>query len=142
MGVFVGIEDIDRDELSDGEDQSIRSLLSGKLVEAAVDFLDLAAEVDGLSQERPVQTRVGIIGADLVGLAARESRGAYRCAKSKTLIDFRIDPRFGALPKPHACVQGDVRGLAAGIRCEAVPAAIRGRKRRDILVDVGSLGVE
>ena len=72
VGVFVGIEDIDRAEFSDRDDQPVRGLRSGKLVESSIDFLDLATEVDGLPQERAVQTRVGISGADLVGFAARE----------------------------------------------------------------------
>src|ERR1019366_10802464 len=77
-------------------------------VEPSVDFLDLATEVDGLAQERPVHTRVGIIRTDLVRLAARESRNAYRSAQSKALIEFWIDPGFGALPEPDARIQGYV----------------------------------
>src|ERR1035437_2294055 len=108
MGVFVSIEDIDHAEFSDREYQAVRGLRSGELVEPSVDFLDLATEVDGLAQERPVQARVGIIRTDLVRLAARESRNAYRSAQSKALIEFRIDPGFGALPEPDARIQGYV----------------------------------
>jgi hypothetical protein len=142
MGVFVGIEDIAHADFSDGEHQPIRRLRSGELVKSGVDFLDLAAEVDGLPQECPEQTRVGIWGSDLVGLAAWESRGADRCAQSKALIDFRIDPRFGALPEPHARVQGYVCGLAADVRYETVLALVGSPKRRVILIHVGGLGVE
>src|SRR5262249_24351759 len=62
-------------------------------------------------------------------------------AEPKTLIDFRIDPEFGALPQPHAQKCSRVPGFAALVWNEAVPPDIGRPEWRRILLDEGRLAV-
>jgi hypothetical protein len=48
-GVFVLTEDITDRELAGREHKPVLSLVLGKLIEVALDLLDLTAEVDGLA---------------------------------------------------------------------------------------------
>ena len=73
--VLIFVENIDHAELADRDHQPVRGLRSRKLVDAGVDFLNVAAEVDGLPEERARHPCVGIGCADLVGLGAQEIRG-------------------------------------------------------------------
>jgi hypothetical protein len=59
VGVFVGIEDVDDGEPSDCEHKAVRRAPIGELVDAGVDLLAFAAEIDGLADERALQSRVG-----------------------------------------------------------------------------------
>src|SRR5262249_31663581 len=115
---------------------------SGELIDACFNLLLLAAEIDGLAQERARDPRIGRRGADLVGLSARKSGGAERAAQSEALIDLRVDPQFGAVPEPRASIEGYVPGLTALVWVEAVLSSIGRPEREDILVKVGRLAVE
>ena len=92
MGVFVVVEDVGNAEFPDRNHQAVGCLAAGKLIDAGIHFLRFAAEIDRLTDECALQSRIGIGESDLVGFTARESGDAKRVAKAKPLIDFRIEP--------------------------------------------------
>src|SRR5580704_71125 len=142
VGVFVGVENVGDAEFTDGEHQAVRRLRAAELVGRSIHLFRIAAEIDGLADEILGNSRIGHRGADLVGLAARESGDAQRRAQAETLIDLRIDPKLGALPQAHADKRGGVPGLAALVGREAVLAGIGVAEREDILTDIRGLAVD
>ena len=52
VGVFILVENVDDAELADRDDDPVGALGAGKLIDSGIDFLGIAAEVDGLPQER------------------------------------------------------------------------------------------
>ena len=73
---------------------------------------------------------------------ARKAGDAFGIAQSKTLIDLRIDPEFGALPQFGADEIHDVPALAALVWIEAVRPEIGRVKRRIVLLDESGLAVQ
>ena len=142
MRIFVVVENVGDAEFPDRYHQAIGRLAPGKLVDAGVNLLRLAAEIDGLPDECTVQARVGIVGSHLVGFPTGKAGDAERAAETKSLIDFRIDPEFRAMPQPQAEIGGGVEGLASGVGIEAVLAAIGSAERRRILLREGGLAVD
>ena len=66
-----------------------------------------------------------------------------RVADAEALIDFRIEPEFGALPQPHAGEQRGVRRLAALAAMRQAVGTLIGRSdRRVALPREGGLAVE
>ena len=72
---------------------------TGELIEVGVDFLVVAAEIDGLPDEGPLNARIRNRGADLECGPARKAGDAFGIAQPETLVDLRIDPEFGAVPQ-------------------------------------------
>src|SRR4029077_4950544 len=72
----------------------------------------------------------------------REPGDAERRAQAKTLIDFWIDPKLGALPQPHAEICRGIPGCAALVRGEAVLTEIGITEREDILTEIRGLAVD
>ena len=142
MRILVGVEYVGDAEFPDRYDEVVGRLAAGKLVDGGVDFLGLAAEVDGLADEGSVQARVGIVGSHLVGFPAGIAGDAERLAEAKSLIDFRIGPQFRAVPQPQSQVCGGVDGLTSGVGMETVLAAIGRPKRRRVLLRERDLAVD
>ena len=142
VGIFVGVENIDDAEFADRDDQPVGGLRAAELIGTGFDFLGVAAEIDGLADERALHAQIWHWSADLIGLAAGKPGGAHRAAQAKTLIDFRIDPHLGALPQPHAEIGRGVPGLAPLVGIEAVAAHIGIAKREDILLEECRLAVD
>ena len=102
VGVFVGVEYVGDRETPDPQHQAIGSLRPGELIDVRFQLLRIAAEIDGLANESALHADIRVIGADLVGFRAREAGDAVRVADAEALIDFRIEPEFGAFPKSQA----------------------------------------
>jgi hypothetical protein len=98
VGIFVGVEHVDRAELAEPQHQAVCSLRIGELIGVGFDLFAVAAEIDGLPHEIALHPRVRIGRAELIGFAAGIAGDAVGIADAETLIDFRIDPEFGALP--------------------------------------------
>ena len=113
MCIFVVVKDVGNAKFSDREDEPVGGLAFGKLIDAGIHFLRLAAEIDRLPDESPLAGAHRDSLSDLVGFAAGESGNAERVVEPKSLIDLRIDPQLGALPQPHADIERGVPGLAA-----------------------------
>src|SRR6202011_1851894 len=65
------------------------------------------------------------------GFAAWIPRHAEGVAEPETLVDLRIDPYFGAAPRPETCIQCHVdRFPPVRARAEAVRSLIRGAESR------------
>ena len=87
---------------ADPQHQAIGSLRPGELIDVRFQLLRVAAEIDGLAHESALHADIRIIGADLVGFRAREAGDAVRVADAEALIDFWIEPEFGAFPQSQA----------------------------------------
>ena len=86
---------------------------------------------------------IRIIGADLVGFRAREAGDAVRVADAEALIDFRIEPEFGAFPQSQTGEQRGVRRLAGlSAMRQAVGTLIGRSDSRVALPGEGGLAVE
>ena len=46
-------------EFADGDDQPVGGLGAGELIDVGVDLLAVAAEIDGLPDEGPLDARIG-----------------------------------------------------------------------------------
>src|SRR5215472_4026195 len=69
----VCVKDVRYTELAHGEDQALGRRLSRKLIDAAVDFLLLATQVDSLPAEYPRYARVRVTVTHLVGFTTRKA---------------------------------------------------------------------
>ena len=107
-------EDVADRELAGREHEPVLGLGLGKLIEVALDLLDLAAEVDGLPEERPLNARERIARPFAV-VVIDEAGDPVKVAERKALIDFGIDPDLCAAPGSEPSVDSHVRALAAGI---------------------------
>ena len=94
MRIFVGVEDVGDAEFPHRDDKAVGGLAPGKLIDAGIYLLRLAAEIDSLADECPVNAHVGIIGSYLVSFRARKPGDAERPAEPEPLIKLRIDPEF------------------------------------------------
>src|SRR5262249_5897282 len=137
-----GVENVGDAEFSDGQDQTIAGLRTAHLVDAGLDLISVAAEIDNLADKgaRYPEIRIGV--ADFIGFAAGESRNAQRVAQSKALIDLRVDPELGAFPQPPPDISRHVPGLATGVRIQAVGAAEGDVKWRRELTDKRCLAMD
>src|SRR5205807_7646736 len=79
--------------------------------------------------------------ADLESCAGRETGDTLGRAQTKALIDFRVEPDFGALPEFDAQTQRRVPALAALVRDKTMLPHIGRAERRRILLDEGRLAV-
>ena len=102
MGISVGVENVADRELADGQHEAIRRLRAAELIDVVFQLLGRAAEPDGLPDEGAVHPGVGVGVAKFVGFAAGKSGQTERVAQPKTLVDFRVEPEFRALPQPQA----------------------------------------
>ncbi len=143
MGQAVAVEDVDHAHLADGQHQPVGALPPGELVEVGVDLGSLAAKLDGLAQEEPLQLGVGRRLADLVGLARGKARRAQGVGEAEALVDLGVDPDLAPRPGMQARVEGGVESLAAvGRGVQAVGPAIGRGEGRMPLPDQGRLGVQ
>ena len=92
MRVLISVEDIDGRELANGKDHPVGGLGASELVQIGIEFFGAAAEIDRLAQKDAREPGVRIPGADLIGLAARETGDTQRVGQTESLVDFRIDP--------------------------------------------------
>ena len=76
----------------DRYDKAVGRLAPGKLIDAGINLLRLAAKIDGLTDECALQSRIGIGKADLISFTARKSGDSERVANAEPLIDFRVQP--------------------------------------------------
>ena len=83
VGVFVVVEDVGDAKFSDRYDKAVGRLAPGKLVNAGVNLLRLAAKIDGLTDESTLQSRVGIGKADLISFTARVTGNSERVANAE-----------------------------------------------------------
>src|SRR5207302_7000601 len=100
-------------EFSERDNQAIRRVRFGKLIEGGIGLLCLAAQIDRLAQKHLLQPRIRDRSADLESCAGRETGDTLGRAQTKALIDFRVEPDFGALPEFDAQTQRRVPALAA-----------------------------
>ena len=102
--------------LTGRKDEAVRRLRAGELVRVGLDFLALAAEIDGLAHEIALEARVRRCGAELVGFAVGIPGEAVRIADAEALVDLRVDPQFRASPQTKTGIErgvGNLAGLAA-----------------------------
>jgi len=97
---------------TDREDEPVGGLALGELIKAGVHFLGVAAEINCLPDESPLDARIGVIGANFISFAVGVSGNSVRAVEPESLINFRIDPEFSALPQPRAEVERGVPSLA------------------------------
>ena len=129
--------------LPDSDDQPVGGLRARELISPCVELLRFTAQVDGLANERARQPRIGIGLSNFVGFAAGESCDSERVGEPKSLVDFRIDPKLGALPQPHAGIKRGVPGLAALSAAGQTVGALIGRPECGIgLLEERGLTVE
>src|SRR5262249_40493907 len=140
--IFIGIEYVVHREFADGEDEPVRRHCTAKLICRRIHLLAVAAEIDGLSAESARNAGIGYRLAFFERCAARKPGNAGCRIEAKTLIDFRIDPQFSALPQPHAEKRGGVPGFAPLVGDEAVWPDIGRAERRRILLKKGRLAVD
>jgi hypothetical protein len=112
VGVFVGVEHVGDREAPDPQHQAIGGLRAGELIDVRLQLLRVAAEIDGLAHESALHADIRIIGAEFVGFRTREAGDAVGVADPKALIDFRIEPEFGAFPESQTGEQRGVRRLS------------------------------
>src|SRR5208282_4309415 len=112
VSIFVVVEDVGNIEFSDREDEPVGGLALGELIKAGVHFLGVAAEINCLPDESPLDARIGVIGANFISFAVGEPGNSVRAVEPESLINFRIDPEFSALPQPRAEVERGVPSLA------------------------------
>ena len=117
------------------QDEALQSLIK----EALTNNYDIRIAASRILQARAA---LGITRANLVGLAAGEAGYAEGAAQTKSLVDFRIDPGFRALPQLDAGVERHVGGFTALVWGETVGADIRAAECRCSLVQEGRLRVE
>src|SRR5262249_17157489 len=98
--ILIYIKDIRDGEFSGSNHQPVDQLRSTELVSPCFDLFGLTTKPDGLPDEHSWQSGIRIIVSDFVSFPARKAGDAERRAKAKPLIDFRIDPKLGALPQP------------------------------------------
>ena len=138
--VLVGVEDIGDRKLAGGKDEIVRRARAAEFVGIGIDLLALAAEIESLSEEQPLQPEIGRRLADLVRLATGKSRNAQRIAQAKSLIDFRVSIQRAILPEAHTDKRGRIEGfIAHALWRKAVRAPIGRMECRMILLDEGRL---
>ena len=98
--------------------------------------------VQSLAHEQTREPQVGLILADLVGLAAGQARHPQGVVKTEALIDFAVDPRFGASPEPRTQVQRGIGCLRAVAGRQAVGPRIGRIEVRRLLFYVSELTVD
>ena len=86
-----------------------------KLVGGAGNILAVAAQIEGLAEEQPVQPQIGHGLADLGAFAIGEGGHAQGVRQAKALVHFQIGPGLAAVPGPRAGISGGVEGLAPGL---------------------------
>src|SRR5258708_10520810 len=119
--LLVRVKHIDDAKLADCQNDARRTLPSGELDEVGIDLLAGPSKVDRLPQEPSRKFGIGASSSDLIGLAAWKAGNPERVAKAKALIDFWIDPDFGAGPGPVPGIKGKVERLfRVSSRIEAI----------------------
>ena len=142
MRVCIGVEDIDDGVFADREHQAIGGLRAAELIEVGFELLRLTAQIYGLAQKSALDQHIRLRPADLVGFAAGVSRHPKGVAEPEALVDLRIDPDFGAPPRPDTGIEcGIDRFSAIGGRAEALGSLIRGPECRLQQPDICCLAV-
>jgi len=116
VGVLIRIEHIGHGKFADREYPAVDALRAGELAGAPLHRLPTAAGIDRLAYKPSRHTEIRMIGAHLVGLAARKSGHAQRVIESEALIDLRLHPGFGSPPEPCAEEETGIRSLPIGAR--------------------------
>ena len=143
MRVGICVENIRHGKLAERDGDVVGRARAAKLVGVRLDLLHFATEIEGLAEEKPLQTEIRHGAADLVRFAAWKGRNADRVAEAKALVYLRIDISFAPIPQAQTSEQGQIHGLvAATSRIEAVPAAVWRIERRVILIGKGRLYVQ
>ena len=141
--IGVGVENIGGRYFPRREDQIVRRPRTAQLIGAGLDIFHLAAQIETLTEEQPLQPEIGTGLAHLIGLATGKARRADRVAEAKALVDLGIGIGLSALPKPHPRIQRQIDGLPArAFRVHAVGTEIGGLEGGVILFDERRLAME
>ena len=97
---------------------------AGKLILIALNLLAFSPKIDRLAQEEALNASVRNVGADLERGAPRKAGDSFGIAKTKSLIEFRIDPDFCTLPQFGANKIHEIQALAPLVRREALRTQI------------------
>src|SRR5581483_2558036 len=116
VGVLIRIEHIGHGKFADREYPAVDALRPAKLAGAPLHRLPIAAGIERLAYKPSRHTEIRMIGAHLVGLAARKSGYAQRVVESKALIDLRLHPGFRSPPETRAEEETDIRSFPVGAR--------------------------
>ena len=98
MRILIGVEDIRDTEFAHCDHHPVGAARTAELIGGRLYRLRRIVKVQGLAQEHTRQAQIGLVLADLIGLAAGETRGAQSVVQSEALIDFAVDPALGAGP--------------------------------------------
>ena len=112
--ILVCVEDVRDGKLAKRENKTVGRSRSVELIDRGLRLLDFIAEPKRLSDKHSLEPRIRIIGADFVSFPARKACDAKCLAEPETLIDLRIDPKFGALPETNARIERRIPSLASG----------------------------
>jgi len=72
------------------------------LIGGGLDRLPIAAQIDSLTYEQPLQSPVRVASSHFVRRSARKARQAEGVIQTEALIYFRVDPGFGPWPQARA----------------------------------------
>src|SRR6516162_7966224 len=124
--IFIGVEDVDDGVFADREHQAVGGLGAAELVQVGLELFSLAAQIDRLAEEPSLNQKIGIRLAYFIGFAAGISRRAKGVAEPEPLVDLRIDPDFGARPRPDTGIERYIDCFpAVGGRAEALRSPVR-----------------
>ncbi len=141
VGVAIGVEDVSHAEFADADHHPVGAVRAAQLIGSRVGGLRRPAEIHDLAHEQAGHAQVGLVATDLVRLAAREAGDTQRAIESLALIDFAVDPAFGARPEPGPEIQGGIDRFGAAVGRQAVGPAVGGVEVRGLLFHIGELPV-
>ena len=143
LGVGVAVEHVEHGEFADLQGEPRHVLLAGELQLAGAELLLLAAEAEGLAQEKPRGVVVRIGKVRLLRLAIGEAAKPDRVAEAEALQQFGIVIDLAAVPQPRIDEQAVAPGfLELACRGQAVGAGVGSTKRRISLADDGGLAMD
>ena len=86
MGILIHIKDVRYADLAGAEHPAIGALRAAELIGTGLDWLCFTAQIDGLTHEQALQSKIRMTATDFVRGATRESSHADRIVEAESLV--------------------------------------------------------